>query len=77
MKLQILGTGCPNCKRLTANTEAAVQSLGLDAQVEKVEDIREIVAFGVMTTPALVKDGTVILAGQVPSPQQIAALLKS
>lgn len=77
MKLQILGTGCANCKRLTANTEAAVQSLGVEATIEKVEDIREIMQFGVMATPALVKDGTVILAGQVATPQQIAALLKS
>jgi small redox-active disulfide protein 2 len=77
MKLQVLGTGCANCKRLTANTEAAVTSLGIEATIEKVEDIREIVKFGVMTTPALVVDGKVVLAGQVPSSQQIAALLKA
>ena len=76
MKLQVLGTGCANCKRLTANTEAAVQSLGLDATIEKVEDIREIAKFRVMSTPALVVDGKVVLAGKVASPQEIATLLK-
>jgi len=75
VKIQILGTGCANCKRLTANAEAAVKDLGLDATIEKVEDIREIVKFGVMSTPALVVDGQVKIAGQVASPQQIAAVL--
>lgn len=76
MKIQILGTGCPNCKRLTANAEAAVKSLGIEATIEKVEDIREIVKFGVMTTPALVVDGQVKMAGKVASPQEIAAALR-
>ncbi|HEY3414113.1 MAG TPA: thioredoxin family protein [Armatimonadota bacterium] len=77
MKLQILGTGCANCKRLTENTKAAVELLGVDAEIEKVEDIREIVKFRVLSTPALVVDGKVVLAGRIPSAQEIAPLLKA
>lgn len=76
MTIQILGTGCTNCKRLMENTEAAIKSLGIEAEIEKVEDIREIVKFRVMSTPALVVDGKVVLAGQVPPVAQVAALLK-
>lgn len=74
-KIQILGTGCPKCKALTANAEAAVRSLGIEAQVEKVEKIQDIVKFGVMTTPALVVDGMVKSAGKVLSPDDIAKFL--
>ncbi|MCF7838750.1 MAG: thioredoxin family protein [Candidatus Marinimicrobia bacterium] len=74
-KIQILGTGCPKCKLLYAHAEAAVQALGIDAQLEKVEKITEIMKFGVMTTPALVIDGVVKSAGKVPSPEDIKLLL--
>ncbi|NMC83002.1 MAG: thioredoxin family protein [Armatimonadetes bacterium] len=76
MLIQVLGTGCPNCKKLTENTQAAVASLNLDATIEKVEDVREIVKFRVMRTPALAVDGKVVLSGKVASPAEIAALLK-
>jgi small redox-active disulfide protein 2 len=76
MKLQILGTGCSRCKQLTANAEQAVRELGLDAAVEKVEDVREIQRYRVMTTPALVIDGEVKAAGKVLSPSEIKALLR-
>ena len=75
-KIQILGTGCPKCKMLTANAEAAIKALGVEAQIEKVEKIQEIMKFGVMTTPALVVDGTVKSAGKVLSADQVAELLK-
>jgi small redox-active disulfide protein 2 len=75
MKIQVLGTGCAKCKALTANAEKAVAELGLDASVEKVEDLREIVKFGVMTTPALAVDGEVRSAGKVLSPDAVKALL--
>lgn len=75
-KIQILGTGCPKCKQLTANAEAAVKALGIEAQVEKVEKIADIMKFGVMTTPALVVDGVVKSAGKVLSAEQIAEFLK-
>lgn len=75
MRIQVLGTGCAKCKTLTANAEAAVRELGLDARVEKVEDVREIMTFGVMTTPALVLDGKVKVVGKVLTPNKIKELL--
>ena len=75
MKIQVLGTGCAKCKTLTANAEKAVQELGSDATVEKVEDVREIMKFGVMSTPALVVDGKVMTSGKVLTPDQIKKLL--
>ncbi len=76
MKIQVLGTGCAKCKQLTANAEKAVSELMIDATVEKVEDLREIMRFGVMTTPALVVDGQVKAAGKVLSPQDVKLLLR-
>ena len=70
-KIQILGTGCPKCKTLFANAEAAIRALGIEAELEKVEKITEIMKFGVMTTPALVVDGTVKSAGKVLSTEDI------
>jgi small redox-active disulfide protein 2 len=74
-KIQILGTGCPKCKTLLANAESAVRALGLEAHIEKVEQITEIMKFGVMTTPALVVDGQVKSAGRVLSAEDIKRLL--
>lgn len=76
MKVQILGTGCPNCKRLLENTVTAAGQMGISPEVEKVEDIREIVKFGVMSTPALVVDGQVKVAGRVPTVDEIKTLLR-
>ena len=70
-KIQILGTGCPKCKLLFANVEAAVKSAGVEAQLEKVEKIVDIMKFGVMSTPALVVDGTVKSVGKVLSPEDV------
>ncbi len=75
MKLQILGTGCARCKALTQATEQAAQALDLHYELEKVTDLKEIMTFGVMQTPALVVDGKVKLAGKVPSADDIKALL--
>jgi small redox-active disulfide protein 2 len=74
-KIQILGTGCPKCKALTVNAEAAVKALGLDATIEKVEKITDIMAFGVMGTPALVVDGQVKSVGKVLSAEEIKNVL--
>ena len=70
-KIQILGTGCPKCKLLFANAETAVKSAGLEAQIEKVEKIADIMKFGVMSTPALVVDGQIKSVGKVLSPDEI------
>ena len=70
-KIQILGTGCPKCKLLFANAEAAVNSASIEAQLEKVEKIADIMKFGVMSTPALVVDGAVKSVGKVLSPEDI------
>jgi len=74
-RLQILGTGCPKCKALEQNTEAAAKELGIDYEIEKVTDINEIMKFGVMVTPALAVDGEVKIAGKVPSVEQLKALI--
>ena len=76
MKIQVLGTGCAKCKQLTANAEKAVAELGVQATVEKVEDLREIMKFGVMTTPALVVDGKVRVAGKVLTSDAVKELLR-
>ncbi len=75
MKIQILGTGCPKCKTLTENAEKAAKEMGLDCQIEKVTDINDILAFGVIMTPALAIDGEVKSAGKVLSPDEIKKLL--
>ncbi|CAK8711218.1 MAG: small redox-active disulfide protein 2 [Candidatus Electronema aureum] len=75
MKIQILGTGCPKCKKLAEHAEAAAKALQLDCQIEKVTDIRQIISFGVMTTPALVVDGEVKLVGKASSVDELKAML--
>jgi len=75
-KIQILGTGCPKCKKLTENAEQAVRELGLDCEIEKVTGINEIMDFGVMVTPALAIDGEVKVVGKAPTPEDIQKLLR-
>ncbi len=74
-KLQILGTGCPKCKKLAENAEAAAQALGIECEIEKVTDINEIMKLGVMMTPALVVDDAVKSAGKALSTDDIKKLL--
>ncbi len=74
-KIQILGTGCPKCKTLMANAEAAVKALRVEAEIVKVDKIADIMKFGVMTTPALVVDGKVRSAGKVLSADDIKKFL--
>lgn len=75
MKLQILGTGCAKCNNLALATEQAAQALGLPYELEKVSDLKQIMAFGVMITPALVVDGKVKVSGKVPSVDELKQLL--
>ncbi len=77
MKLEILGPGCRRCQLLAENTKAAVAELGLEAEIVKVEDMRAILGYGVMSTPALVVDGQVRLAGHIATPRQIQELLEA
>ncbi len=74
-KIQILGTGCPKCKKLAENAEAAAKSLGIEYELVKVTDINEIMKFGVMMTPALAVDGDVKSTGKVLSADDIKKLL--
>jgi small redox-active disulfide protein 2 len=71
MKIQVLGTGCPKCKKTLENVERAVKDLGISAEVEKVEDLKAIMGFGVMITPALAVNGQVKVAGKVPAVDEI------
>jgi small redox-active disulfide protein 2 len=75
-KIQILGTGCPKCKKLAENAEAAAKELGIEYGIEKVTQINEIMKMGVMTTPALVVDGKVKVSGKIPSVENLKEILK-
>jgi len=74
-KIEILGTGCPKCKKLTELTMEAAAQLGMECNMEKVEDIQKIMAYGVMMTPALVVDGKVKITGKVPSVEELKKLI--
>jgi len=73
--VQILGTGCPKCRTLTANAEEAIRELGLDAEIVKVDQIKDIVRMGVMATPALAVDGMVKSSGHLLSVEQVKRIL--
>lgn len=75
MKLQILGTGCAKCNALAQATEQAAQALGVPYELEKVTDLKQIMALGVMMTPALAVNGTVKVTGKVPSVAELKTLL--
>ena len=74
--LQVLGTGCPKCKKLAENAEAAAKAAGIEYKLEKVTDINEIMKMGVMMTPALAVDGEIKVGGKVPDPEQIQGMLQ-
>ena len=76
MKIEILGMGCQKCNALDNVAKQAAKELGIEAEFVKVEDIKEIMKYGVMTTPALVVDGVVKVAGKVPSKEEIKGMLK-
>lgn len=75
MKIEILGVGCSRCKQLTANAEVALKELNICAEISKVTDIVKITEYGVMMTPALVIDGTVVSAGKVLNKDDIKKIL--
>jgi len=73
--LQVLGVGCPKCEKLAANAESAAKAAGVEYQLEKIKDIQKITAFGVMTTPALMIDGEVKVAGRVPTVEELQDMI--
>lgn len=76
MKIKVLGTGCSKCKTLEKSTRLAIDEMSVDAEVEKVEDIVEIMAYGVMRTPALVIDEKVVMYGKTPSVKEIIEIIQ-
>lgn len=76
MIIKVLGSGCKKCGLLEDNTRKAVEALGIEATIEKVTNMDDILAFGVMRTPALVVNDKVVLAGSIASPQKIQTLLE-
>lgn len=76
MDIKVLGPGCRNCITLEARTREALAALGKEATIEKVTDHAEIMGYGIMSTPGLVVDGTVVLAGRVPSVRQLTGILQ-
>lgn len=74
-KIEILGTGCAKCRKLEEETRKAAGEIGLDCQIDKIEDIQKIMAYGVVMTPALVVDGKVAVTGKVPSIDELKKLI--
>lgn len=75
MEIKVIGEGCEKCNRLYENTCLAVKELGLEASIDKVEDLMDIVRLGVMTTPSVMVDGQLIISGRVPKVKEIIKLL--
>ncbi|MDM7916591.1 MAG: thioredoxin family protein [Candidatus Eisenbacteria bacterium] len=73
--IQVLGPGCQKCQVLYERAKQAAEEIGLDCEIEKVSDIQAILGFGVMSTPALVVDGAVRVAGRVPTVEQIKEMI--
>lgn len=76
MTIKVLGSGCCNCKKLLKHVEIAVKELGVNATIEKVEDLKDIVAHGVMKTPALIIDNKIKASGRIPKVSEIKKYLQ-
>ena len=76
MNIKVLGEGCDKCDQLYANTKEAIAELGLDAELEKVENLLDIVRLGVMTAPSMMIDGKLVISGQVATTKNIVKILK-
>lgn len=77
MKIKVLGSGCPNCKKLEENVREACRMLGIEAKIEKVQDYGAIAEYGVMSLPALVIDGEVKIQGRIPKIEELARMLRA
>lgn len=75
MNIKVLGTGCPKCKKLMQLTEETVKETGVDAKIDKVEDINDIMEYGVMVTPALVVNDKVVFSGKIPKKDELKKIL--
>ncbi|MFN2145328.1 MAG: thioredoxin family protein [Anaerolineales bacterium] len=75
LKIKILGTGCPNCKRLEQETRKAVSNLAIDAEFEKVTDYQKIMEYDILSTPGLVINEKVVSSGKIPSQSELISLL--
>ncbi|ADA67825.1 redox-active disulfide protein 2 [Thermotoga petrophila RKU-10] len=75
-KVEILGKGCPKCKQTEKIVRMAIEELGIDAVVEKVQDINEIISRGVVATPAVAVDGKVVISGKIPSLDEVKKVLQ-
>lgn len=76
MKIEILGTGCPKCKKLMELTQKVIKETGVSAEISKVDKINDIMNYGVMVTPALAIDGEVKVSGRIPSEEEIKNWIK-
>ena len=77
VSIKVLGSGCPNCKRVEAIAREAITGLGVEASIEKVTDMRAIMGYGIMSTPGLVVDGKVVSAGRIPSKAEVTSWITS
>ena len=77
MEIKVLGTGCPNCKRLEKMARQAVAELGVEATVTKVEDLDQIMVYNILSTPALVIDEQVVVSGRVPRKNEVVAWIEA
>jgi small redox-active disulfide protein 2 len=76
MKIEVMGSGCPKCKKLFERTEEAVKALGLDVMVDYITDVEKIVAMGFIQSPILMVNGKAVMVGQLPSTDEITTILK-
>ena len=77
MVIKVLGTGCEKCTQLYRNVQQAVEELGLDAEIQKVESLLELVQLGVMSTPSMMVDGKLVVSGRVPGVKALAGILRA
>ena len=75
MEIKVLGSGCPKCHLLEASTRSAIERVGIEANIEKVHDKAEIMAYGVMCTPALLINGEIRIEGRIPTVDDVVGLL--
>ena len=76
MDVKVIGAGCPDCDKLKASTEAALKELGIDAEIQRISSLKEIVLLGVMTAPSLLVDGKLLISGQAASKEEVKKQLE-